>query len=558
MFSDKTKKTNSNPILIVPINDGNRFYNFDYFTSEQSLNINPATFTIKQEIFSPSDTLQLYNHIGKYTISASSYNDKYSIPENAFNYGSKGWKSNNNINTGSNEIITSITKTNKGFKSNQIINKQSNYSQVHFGPSYYNNTNNARTPDNKKNTYILGNSENEELGSNKHNIKGEWLQIKLPEPIFLYNYTITVPSPSLNDNDNLKDYYTEKQYKELITPSIPNYSKNYTDKDNSKYYVSHFPKVFTLAGSIDGSNWHYVDHQSFGIPPDLSYTYLKENKNTNLFNGYIVDTNNGSTKIQFQVNSIDHFSWFRLIINEMFPGNQYVEINEWDIYAFVDIITPNSDTLKPSYFNDISLNKTGSIESFSPSYNIQFDILKTNSQEYLTGMNYNWDYLTNNIDNGLMNLYREQLTNINDAKKDKLPHLEGFSCLNKKNTLENFESHEFIVNKGENTSRNNINENQITPLNYIYKNYANLQEKVNTNYIDISQNIISFNKKYNDALNDPKDKYDMKANNFNKPPTRIDGWINDNKEIVLEQNYIFILSTITITTLAIAIIFISK
>ena len=50
----------------------------------------------------------------------------------------------------------------------------------------------------------------------------------------------------------------------------------------------------------------------------------------------------------------------------------------------------------------------------------------------------------------------------------------------------------------------------------------------------------------------------MSGNNFNKPPTQLDGIISDNKEIIMQQNNIFILSTITITTLVLALLLVSK
>ena len=75
---------------------------------------------------------------------------------------------------------------------------------------------------------------------------------------------------------------------------------------------------------------------------------------------------------------------------------------------------------------------------------------------------------------------------------------------------------------------------------------------------DLSQNIQDFSNNYFNALNAPNDKYDMSGNNFNKPPTQLDGIISDNKEIIMQQNNIFILSTITITTLVLALLLVSK
>lgn len=518
------------PILIVPIDNGSNYLKFGRSpvnlseTNQGSNPVNPVKFTIDEEIYSRFDINQNYDHMGEYIIKASSFNDANSKPEFAFNNSDKGWKSKNNI-TSNSQTITVVKKDNNTFSS--IGPVANSYSQIHFGPSYFNNSSTSNVKGNK-----IGN-----------NIKGEWLEIKLPQPIYLFKYTIKVPPPTLTKNDDLKDLLAK--YNITNVPTIANYSNYYTGNMNSDYFISHIPKVFTVVGSNNGSEWYYVDHQSFVTPPDLSFSYINSNSNPNLFKGYTVVSNKRYSQITFQVNSVQHYTYFRIIVTEMFPGKNCVEISQWDIYAFVSIITPNKDSLKRSYYNDISLNSKGSIETFQS---------KTNSLEYLTGMQSNWDLLTNDIDNGLMNLYREQMTNIDNAKqKDKLPNLEGFSI----SKIENFDPHGFVQYNG-NISGKLIYDKQLIPLNNIHTDFINLQRKVNSNYFDTDKRIDDFESSYDTALKDPNDKYDMTGNSFNKPPTRIDGWINDNKEMVLEQNSIYIISTITIATLGIALILASR
>ena len=538
------------PILIVPIDNGSRYLNLSDLSiqsNQPNSYSNPATFIIDREIFSSTDKLQLYNHIGEYIIESSSYEINYE-PEHAFNYGDKGWKSNNSI-IGSSNTITTVTQNpdTKKYSSTSITNS-TNYSNPHFGGSFFNKTNPNTNSSNKD----LTNTNIKIDNSISRSIKGEWLQIQLPEPIYLFSYTIKVDPPKLVKNDNLKHLMDSYN---VIPPSIPNYSSFYSNTNGSDYYISYLPKVFTIVGSNDGNKWYYIDHQSFITPPDLINSYTKQNLDSvtskNLINGYTVVTNEGSSQLKCQINSIDHYTYFRIIITEMFSGNKQVQINEFDLYAFVDIITPNSSSLKRSIFNDISLNDYGSIESFVP---------ERNSQEYLTGMQ-SWDYLTNDVDNKLINLYREQLTTIKDAKnQNTLPNLEGFDL----KTIEgydvgsnNMDSYGYIkYNQGVNG--NAIIQNQITPLNRIHIDFMNLQNKVNQNYVDLSNNIPFFTNNFNNLSTDQTDHYEMNTNNFNKAPTKEDGWINDNKLIVLEQNSIYILSTITVATLIIAIIFASK
>jgi hypothetical protein len=529
-----------NPILIVPIDDGSRPLNFELFKTNNYKNPdpdNPAEFSIQYEIFSYEDrTLRLYNHIGEYTISCSTYDPNYK-PENAFNKSNRGWRSNNNL-TGNSNTITTVTKNsaNNTYSSATPVVNSTNYFNPHFGPSFFNVTS-AST--NVTNTNVIGNISN-------NTITGEWLQIQLPQPIYLFKYIIIVPSPKLNKNDNLKDFldtFKDSNNNSIKIPDQPHYSSYYSQDQKTGHYVSYIPKIFTIVGSNDGVKWYYVDQQNFVTPPDLSYSYLKSNPN--LKKSYNIETYGSTSKIICNVNSVEHYTYFRLIVNEMFPGNQQVRINEWDIYAFVDIITSNADSLKDISHNNFKLNSNGIIEPFTS---------KTNSLEYLTGMQSNWDYLTNNIDTGLMNLYKEQMSNINDGRDPKLlPHLEGFSLTK----LENFDSHGFIE-YNDNVSSQQIINNQIIPLNQIHVDLINSQNNVNKNYYDLSQNIYDFSNNYYNLLKDPDDKYDLKSNNFNKPPTKIDGWINDNKEMVLQQNSIYILSTITIATLVIALIIASR
>jgi len=528
-----------NPILIVPIDDGSRPLNFDRFKAKPTdYKIpdpdNPAKFNIDYEIFSYEDsTLHLYNHIGEYTISCSTYDPNYK-PENAFNKSNRGWRSNNNL-TGNSNIITTVTKNsaNNTYSSPNPVVNSTNYFNPHFGPSYFNATS-AST--NVTNTNIIGNISN-------NTITGEWLQIQLPQPIYLFKYIIIVPSPKLTENDNLKDFLNTFNDNSIKIPDQPHYSSYYSQDQKTGHYVSYIPKIFTIVGSNDGVKWYYVDQQNFVTPPDLSYSYLKSNPNFK--KSYNIKTNDTTSEITCNVNSVEHYTYFRLIVNEMFPGNQQVRINEWDIYAFVDIITSNAESLKDISHNNFKLNSNGIVEPFTS---------KTNSLEYLTGMQSNWDYLTNNIDTGLMNLYKEQMSNINDGRDPKLlPHLEGFSLTK----LENFDSHGFIE-YNDNVSSQQIINNQIIPLNKIHVDFINSQNNVNKNYYDLSQNIYDFSNNYYYLYKYPDDKYDLSRNNFNKPPTKIDGWINDNKEMVLQQNSIYILSTITIATLVIALIIASR
>ena len=149
----------------------------------------------------------------------------------------------------------------------------------------------------------------------------------------------------------------------------------------------------------------------------------------------------------------------------------------------------------------------------------------------------NWEYFSNDIDSGLLDKYREQKETISQAKKDKNPlsNLEPFS--------------------GENADSI---KSQIAPITSSYTGYITSQQQINDNYYVMGNNIASFNSLYGNITTRTDDKYDFRGNGFARAPTKIDGWINDNKEIVMQQNSIYILSTITIASLVLALILVTK
>jgi hypothetical protein len=244
-----------NPILIVPIDDGSRPLNFDRFKAKPTdYKIpdpdNPAKFNIDYEIFSYEDsTLHLYNHIGEYTISCSTYDPNYK-PENAFNKSNRGWRSNNNL-TGNSNIITTVTKNsaNNTYSSPNPVVNSTNYFNPHFGPSYFNATS-AST--NVTNTNIIGNISN-------NTITGEWLQIQLPAAVIMTSYNLTCPNNSAGLG----------------------------------------PGSWVMLGSVDGVTWFLLDTQT-GITwasANLQKTFTPATI-TSSYNYYRISVQNSSTNVQ--------------------------------------------------------------------------------------------------------------------------------------------------------------------------------------------------------------------------------------------------------------------
>jgi len=476
--------------------------------------ITQNTFTISTPFYNDNDTYKEYNFLGDYKITSSS-NNNYAYK--AFTYDGT-WKSVNTYN------ITDYTS------------------------SYYIGSQETKV---KQETILLrGASKN--YGTT--NVKGEWLQISLPsdKPFYLFRCSIRVPSPV------------------FLTASYPNSRTNDSTyiypqplPPNAKY-TSLFPKSFTVVGSNDGINWYNVDQQTFIEPPDL---ILSNSDSTRASLNIIKGFNKNNNSYNFELNSVIRYTFYRLIITELFPGNNNVSIGTWGLYGFVQNIPPNIKTLEPfsnlyvtgmsSNFGQGSKSPTANLIGGFQSPDKYGQGSKSPTTNLIGGEQLTstfGDDFSKGIDSKLKNTYIEQLTNLNEARNipNPLSNLASYSI------IENFDSHGFVQYSGGSTNSNAVINNQINPTISIYSDFLSKQTQINNNVYDLSQNIYDFSNNYFKTLKDPNDKYDMSGNNFNKPPTHLDGLISDNKEIIMQQNNIFILSTITITTLVLALILVSK
>jgi hypothetical protein len=239
--------------------------------------------------------------IPKYNINSNNFNVTQPIYDNSFNYNHTGnysitsssyyknFKPYNAFNkVGLNNSIPWVCDSSN---SNTITTNYTPYSQ----PPYYNSNNSEINC-----SYQGGGNKNGKLknywetiikgGKDLSNstIAGEWIQIKIPtlrnesNTIYLYNYSILTPIPT-------NGIYT-------------------------------FPTKFMIVGSKDGETWNYVDQRNLSI----------------------IDTTN-QEPIKFNINSIESYSYFRLIIIEMPPQNYFVSISNWQL-NFVPILKYNPET----------------------------------------------------------------------------------------------------------------------------------------------------------------------------------------------------------------------
>jgi hypothetical protein len=121
-------------------------------------------------------------------------------------------------------------------------------------------------------------------------------------------------------------------------------------------------------------------------------------------------------------------------------------------------------------------------------------------------------------------------------------------------------------NDGKNLGNAIINK-QINPLNSITQDYLNTTGKINANYNLIDQNLTTTNSMWNSLNADNTNKYDFKSNNLkyykgvnanNEKPTIQDAMDEDVKTIILEQNTLYILGSITAASLFILAVYLGK
>ena len=189
---------------------------------------------------------------GSYTLSCSSRSNINYEAYNAFNNDKKYWESNYKGNPSYNPLNTSYPDYRQ---------------QAYTGrnPSVY------RGGGKKENTFITKVG----LGVNKNDIKGEWLQIRIPYKVFLKSYSIETPPSSSSTT---------------------------------------FPKEFLVVGSNDGETWESLNTQNVNSRPN-------------------------ETKKAFDLVYPKNFSYFRLIITKLHGPLDRVQISNWSLFGNTMLIS---------------------------------------------------------------------------------------------------------------------------------------------------------------------------------------------------------------------------
>jgi len=293
---------------------------------------------------------------------------------------------------------------------------------------------------------------------------GEWIQIQAPYKLYLDNYSLS--SHKIYDNSlTCGNTYSGNVYtgNTLVCSNIE------LPKNIPETLKENCPKQFFLLGSNDGNSWNIIDQRNLSsYPTDLDKA-----------NTYYVNTREG-------------YSHFRLVINEIFKGNNVI-LYQFNLYG---------------YLNSIS-GKVHKIENF------------TNYESA--------------IKNNTPNIYMQHYKPFSTFE----PLYNSFSI------VESFDVGAMA------TYGNNIN----LQLNTM----SDVNDGVNTNYNYLKTNITTYNTMVDTLNNDAK--YDFSGNVLlytDKKPTLADGLDDDLKTMILQENNLYILGTITMATLLVGILVISR
>ena len=136
-----------------------------------------------------------------------------------------------------------------------------------------------------------------------------------------------------------------------------------------------FPQCFYIVGSNDGIKWYFLDTHT-----------IKNNKNLE--------------EATFNLNSIEKYTYFRLIINSLFENNDIVTIIKWQISGVIEDSPINNINYSKNIniengesFSNISANSFTPINNYTPTYTYynnssvlvlsEFEIKKDINTKYL-------------------------------------------------------------------------------------------------------------------------------------------------------------------------------
>jgi hypothetical protein len=349
---------------------------------------------------------------------------------------------------------------------------------------------------------IYNNKYNKDIHYNKKNNKNMYLYRIDGDPkmnqLFMNNNIENEKSllPVSNDNTILTNKYTKYNDKYPLR----------TDSDK----VMQLSKNDCMKKCNESSTCNYF------------YSYSKNDNN------YCI-LKNDSFPIQFIPKQPDN----NIRKSDLYIRNKIPKLSDTDIRYKLKTINTNN-------YNSYSDYELLSDKPFivSDKYNIGYNGLNDETQKLLIK---NWKYI-----NG---------SGVEKENFDNRGYKESKDVVNQS------------ANPGDNNNiPNSIIQNQINPIIQISDDYSKLQKNVNDKYYDISNSILKIKNNNKTGIrdilsNDPNNIYDYSGNLFNynnMKPKKENALKEDINTMILEQNNVLILGTITVATLLIGAIYFGK
>ena len=163
-----------------------------------------------------------------------------------------------------------------------------------------------------------------------------------------------------------------------------------------------------------------------------------------------------------QVNSIEKFTYFRLIITALFAGNKSAKISCLSLFGFIRFPVQNNSTLQGNTILQKNLTIQGNDDSNIGTCKESFSGI-TNSHEYLSGIKNSSMYSFSDEQNEnpmLYKIYNDLQNTINNAiYNNEQLNLHSYDIF-KKQVIENYSDHGFKYEVNDsNRQRRNENSN---------------------------------------------------------------------------------------------------
>jgi hypothetical protein len=369
----------------------------------------------------------------------------------------------------------------------------------------------------------------------------------------LFNCYVNDPSDN-NNNKLLKKNVNGNILCNSTFTDICNNTIHYNPKNNSQY-------LYRIEGSPLINNTILINNPERKLKPILNNdmklnvnSYISYNNyyplNSDINNATNSSYNNCKTKCDDDVTCKYFYSYsspndasYCIIKNDSYFPSQLIPKQDNNIKFSTLNVRNKSPNLPTNDYRNTIPNKT----SFN--YNAYKDYETLDDKPLI-------------ISNPLDGLSKNMTNDYNNCNTYINGNIQGFK------NIENFDNHGYtnssIVLNSDNI-KGNIIQQQLQPMIEISKDYNQLQGNISNKYYEINGTINNISNSNNtgirDILSTNYEMYDFSGNYLNytsKIPKKYDALNDDMNIMILEQNNLLILGTITIATLIIGAIYFTK